>query len=61
MNENLRKSLSRASCHASYYGGPAPSYSSSFIAPESETSDIIEIAKRDIEKLKKKERKKKKR
>ncbi|XP_061107058.1 kinesin-like protein KIF21A isoform X3 [Conger conger] len=61
VNENLRKSLSRASCHSSYYGGPTPYSSSSFIAPESETSDIIEIAKRDIEKLKKKERKKKKR
>ncbi|XP_061107057.1 kinesin-like protein KIF21A isoform X2 [Conger conger] len=60
VNENLRKSLSRASCHSSYYGGPTPYSSSSFIAPESETSDIIEIAKRDIEKLKKKERKKKK-
>ncbi|XP_064199053.1 kinesin-like protein KIF21A isoform X2 [Anguilla rostrata] len=60
VNENLRKSLSRASCHSSYYGGSTP-FSSSFITPDSETSDIIEIAKRDVEKLKKKERKKKKR
>ncbi|XP_064199063.1 kinesin-like protein KIF21A isoform X11 [Anguilla rostrata] len=59
VNENLRKSLSRASCHSSYYGGSTP-FSSSFITPDSETSDIIEIAKRDVEKLKKKERKKKK-
>ncbi|KAI1888572.1 hypothetical protein AGOR_G00186550 [Albula goreensis] len=60
VNENLRKSLSRASCHSPYYGGPA-SYSSSLLAPEKETSDIIEIAKKDLEKLKKKERKKKRR
>ncbi|KAJ8381833.1 hypothetical protein SKAU_G00026110 [Synaphobranchus kaupii] len=60
VNENLRKNLSRASCHSSYYGGSAP-FSSPFMGPESETSDIIEIAKKDIEKLKKKERKKKKR
>ncbi|KAG9328661.1 hypothetical protein JZ751_011524 [Albula glossodonta] len=60
VNENLRKSLSRASCHSPYYGGPT-SYSSSLLAPEKETSDIIEIAKKDLEKLKKKERKKKRR
>ena len=31
------------------------------MAPEKETSDVIELAKKDLEKLKKRERKKKKR
>ena len=60
MNENLRKNLSRASTRQSFYGGPV-TFSQALLAPEKETSDIIEIAKKDLEKLKKKERKKKKR
>nr|XP_057932658.1 kinesin-like protein KIF21A isoform X3 [Doryrhamphus excisus] len=53
VNENLRKNLSRASNRQSFYAG-------SMLAPEKETSDIIEMAKKDLEKLKKREKKKKK-
>ncbi|XP_036433234.1 kinesin-like protein KIF21A isoform X1 [Colossoma macropomum] len=60
VNENLRKSLSRASTRSSLYGGPT-SFSPALLAPEKEASDIIEIAKKDLEKLKRKEKKKKKR
>lgn len=59
-NEHLRKNLARASNRQSLYGGPG-SFSSSTLAPEKETSDIIELAKKDLEKLKKREKKKKKR
>ncbi|XP_019934553.1 kinesin-like protein KIF21A isoform X9 [Paralichthys olivaceus] len=59
VNENLRKNLSRASNRQSFYGGSGP-FSSSLLAPEKETSDIIELAKKDLEKLKKREKKKKK-
>uniref|UniRef100_A0AAR2K4K4 Kinesin motor domain-containing protein n=1 Tax=Pygocentrus nattereri TaxID=42514 RepID=A0AAR2K4K4_PYGNA len=59
VNENLRKSLSRASTRSSLYGGPT-SFSPAILAPEKEASDIIQIAKKDLEKLKRKERKKKK-
>uniref|UniRef100_UPI003AAAB3F9 kinesin-like protein KIF21A n=1 Tax=Centroberyx gerrardi TaxID=166262 RepID=UPI003AAAB3F9 len=61
VNENLRKSLSRASTRSSLYGGPASFSPAVLVAPEKEASDIIEMAKKDLEKLKKKERKKKKR
>uniref|UniRef100_A0A3Q3N2D8 Kinesin family member 21A n=1 Tax=Mastacembelus armatus TaxID=205130 RepID=A0A3Q3N2D8_9TELE len=60
VSENLRKNLSRASNRQSFYGGPG-SFSSTLLAPEKETSDIIELAKKDLEKLKKREKKKKKR
>lgn len=60
VNEHLRKNLSRASNRQSFYGGPG-SFSSTMMAPEKETSDIIELAKKDLEKLKKREKKKKKR
>ncbi|XP_045080697.1 kinesin-like protein KIF21A isoform X5 [Coregonus clupeaformis] len=59
VNENLRKTLSRANTRSSLYGGGG-SVSPAHLAPEREASDIIEIAKKDLEKLKKKERKKKK-
>ncbi|XP_013881946.1 kinesin-like protein KIF21A isoform X2 [Austrofundulus limnaeus] len=59
VNENLRKNLSRASSRQSFYSGPG-SFSSSLMAPEKETSDVIELAKKDLEKLKKREKKKKK-
>ncbi|RVE71276.1 hypothetical protein OJAV_G00050210 [Oryzias javanicus] len=59
VNENLRKNLSRASSRQSFYGGPG-SFSSNLLAPEKETSDIIELAKKDLAKLKKREKKKKK-
>ncbi|KAM9824230.1 kinesin-like protein KIF21A [Neosynchiropus ocellatus] len=58
LNENLRKTLSRVSARSSLYSG---SFSSPLIAPEKETSDVIQMAKRDLEMLKKKEKKKKKR
>ncbi|XP_064175327.1 kinesin-like protein KIF21A isoform X2 [Anguilla rostrata] len=58
MNENLRKNLSRASARSPFYGGPGVP---AFLPAENDTSDIIEIAKKDVEKLRKKERKKKKR
>lgn len=58
VNENLRKNLSRASTRSSFYG--PTSVTPSLLAPEKEATDIIEIAKKDLEKLKKKERKKKK-
>ncbi|XP_061534344.1 kinesin-like protein KIF21A isoform X5 [Phycodurus eques] len=57
VNESLRKSLSRASNRQAFYSGPG---SFSAAAPEKETSDIIEMAKKDLEKLKKREKKKKK-
>ncbi|XP_071188986.1 kinesin-like protein KIF21A isoform X1 [Salvelinus alpinus] len=57
VNENLRKTLSRANTRSSLYAGGG-SFS---LAPEIVASDIIEMAKKDLEKLKKKERKKKKR
>ncbi|XP_014008238.1 kinesin-like protein KIF21A isoform X1 [Salmo salar] len=60
VNENLRKTLSRANTRSSLYGGGG-SFSPAQLAPEREASDIIEMAKKDLEKLKKKERKKKKR
>lgn len=58
VNENLRKNLSRASTRSSFYG--PTSVTPSLLAPEKDATDIIEIAKKDLEKLKKKERKKKK-
>ncbi|XP_047189319.1 kinesin-like protein KIF21A isoform X6 [Scophthalmus maximus] len=59
VNENLRKNLSRASNRQTFFGGSG-SFPSSLLAPEKETSDIIELAKKDLEKLKKREKKKKK-
>ncbi|XP_053496951.1 kinesin-like protein KIF21A isoform X6 [Ictalurus furcatus] len=58
VNENLRKNLSRVSTRSSFYGGPAAF--SLGPDPSHETSDIIELAKKDLEKLKKREKKKKK-
>ncbi|XP_058480470.1 kinesin-like protein KIF21A isoform X2 [Solea solea] len=60
VNENLRKTLSRASTRSSLYAGPG-SFSPALLAPENEASDVINMAKKDLEKLKKIERKKKKR
>ncbi|XP_069833332.1 kinesin-like protein KIF21A isoform X7 [Dendropsophus ebraccatus] len=58
VNENLRKSLSRASTRASYFSSP---FSASLIPAEKETTEIIDMAKKDLQKLKKIEKKKKKR
>ncbi|XP_056131791.1 kinesin-like protein KIF21A [Lampris incognitus] len=60
VSENLRKSLSRASTRSTLYGRPT-SFSPTQLAPEKEANDIIEIAKKNLQKLKKKERKKKRR
>lgn len=60
VSENLRKSLSRASTRSTLYGGPG-SFSPALLAPEKEANDVIELAKRDLEKLRRKEKKKKKR
>lgn len=60
MNENLRRNLSRASARSTYFGGPS-AFSASMLSSEKETMEILDIAKKDLEKLKKKERKKKKR
>ncbi|XP_058842052.1 kinesin-like protein KIF21A isoform X9 [Acipenser ruthenus] len=60
VNEHLRKNLSRASSRSPFFGGPA-SFSTSVIEPEKEATEIIELAKKDLLKLKKIEKKKKKR
>lgn len=60
VNENLRRNLSRASTRSTYFGGPS-AFSASMLSSEKETLEILDIAKKDLEKLKKKERKKKKR
>ncbi|XP_054255758.1 kinesin-like protein KIF21A [Indicator indicator] len=60
VNENLRRSLSRASARSTYFGGPS-AFSASMLSSEKETMEILDLAKKDLEKLKKKERKKKKR
>ncbi|XP_058883170.1 kinesin-like protein KIF21A isoform X12 [Acipenser ruthenus] len=60
VNEHLRKNLSRASTRSPFFGGPA-SFSTSVIEPEKEATEIIELAKKDLVKLKKIEKKKKKR
>ncbi|XP_060759025.1 kinesin-like protein KIF21A isoform X2 [Neoarius graeffei] len=57
VSESLRKNLSRAATRSSLYGGSTPFP----IGPEKEASDIIEIAKKNLEKLKRKEKRKKKR
>lgn len=60
VSENLRKNLSRAATRSSLYGGNTP-IPPALLGPEKEASDIIEIAKKNLEKLKRKEKKKKKR
>ncbi|XP_076863687.1 kinesin-like protein KIF21A isoform X3 [Brachyhypopomus gauderio] len=62
VNENLRKSLSRASTRTPFYAAPG-TFSPTPLAPDpsQETSDIIQLAKKDLEKLKRREKKKKKR
>ena len=61
MNESLRRSLSRLSARPSFYVGssPAPGLAGlgSPAAPvETEASDVLRRAKQDLERLKKKER-----
>ncbi|XP_067860913.1 kinesin-like protein KIF21A isoform X7 [Heptranchias perlo] len=56
MNENLRRNLSRASARPPYLSG---TFSGSVLGPEKGAMDVLEMAKKDLEKLKKKEKKKK--
>ena len=61
MNESLRRSLSRASARAPYSVGPSPAAALAGLcspaAPtETEASDVLRRAKQDLERLKKKER-----
>ncbi|XP_027007617.2 kinesin-like protein KIF21A isoform X3 [Tachysurus fulvidraco] len=60
VSESLRKNLSRAATRSSLYGG-STSFPASLPGPENEASDIIEIAKKNLEKLKRKKKRKKKR
>ncbi|XP_073687523.1 kinesin-like protein KIF21A isoform X4 [Garra rufa] len=62
VNENLRRNLTRASSRPPFFGSSG-TFSPALLGPDpsQETSDIIEIAKKDLEKLKRKEKKKKKR
>ncbi|CAH2275819.1 kinesin KIF21A isoform X1 [Pelobates cultripes] len=60
VNENLRRNLSRASTRASYFSGHSP-FPTSLLSAEKETTEIIDMAKKDLEKLRKIEKKKKKR
>uniref|UniRef100_A0A8C1HE45 Kinesin family member 21A n=1 Tax=Cyprinus carpio carpio TaxID=630221 RepID=A0A8C1HE45_CYPCA len=62
VNENLRRNLTRVSSRPPFFGSSG-TFSPALLGPDpsQETSDIIEIAKKDLEKLKRKEKKKKKR
>ncbi|KAM5334063.1 kinesin-like protein KIF21A isoform 12-T12 [Glossophaga mutica] len=60
VNENLRKSLTRATARSPYFSGPS-SFSPTILSSDRETIEIIDLAKKDLEKLKRKEKKKKKR
>ncbi|XP_053321337.1 kinesin-like protein KIF21A isoform X4 [Spea bombifrons] len=60
VNENLRRNLSRASTRSSYFSAHSP-FPASLLPAEKETTEIIDMAKKDLEKLKKIEKKKKKR
>ncbi|MBN3274807.1 KI21B protein, partial [Polyodon spathula] len=59
MNESLRRSVSRLSSRSPYAAGLAPTGTpgSPTVSMETQASDVIRRAKQDIEKLKKKEKK----
>ncbi|XP_043823764.1 kinesin-like protein KIF21A isoform X2 [Dromiciops gliroides] len=59
-NENLRRNLTRATARSPYFSGSS-AFSPSILSSEKETIEIIDMAKKDLEKLKRKEKKKKKR
>ncbi|XP_075408003.1 kinesin-like protein KIF21A isoform X2 [Tenrec ecaudatus] len=59
VNENLRKSLTRATARSPYFSGSS-AFSSSMLSSDRETIEVIDLAKKDLEKLKRKEKKKKK-
>ncbi|XP_072829100.1 kinesin-like protein KIF21A isoform X6 [Vicugna pacos] len=58
VNENLRKNLTRATARSPYFSGS--SAFSPIVSSDKETIEIIDLAKKDLEKLKRKEKKKKK-
>ncbi|XP_036064014.1 kinesin-like protein KIF21A isoform X4 [Onychomys torridus] len=59
VNENLRKTLTRATARSPYFSGSS-AFSPSILSSDKETIEIIDLAKKDLEKLKRKEKKKKK-
>ncbi|KAM6153336.1 kinesin-like protein KIF21A isoform 5-T5 [Erethizon dorsatum] len=59
VNENLRKNLTRATSRSPYFSGSS-AFSPSILSSDKETIEIIDLAKKDLEKLKRKEKKKKK-
>ncbi|XP_019592048.2 kinesin-like protein KIF21A isoform X11 [Rhinolophus sinicus] len=59
VNENLRKNLTRATARSPYFSGSS-SFSPTILSSDKETIEIIDLAKKDLEKLKRKEKKKKK-
>ncbi|KAM9228985.1 kinesin-like protein KIF21A isoform 1-T1 [Dugong dugon] len=59
VNENLRKNLTRATARSPYFSGSS-AFSPSLLSSDKETIEIIDLAKKDLEKLKRKEKKKKK-
>ncbi|XP_067913305.1 kinesin-like protein KIF21B isoform X1 [Heterodontus francisci] len=60
MNESLRRSVSRLTSRSPYSAGlspmPCSSMSSPAVSLESDTSEVVEMAKKDLELLKKRER-----
>lgn len=60
VNENLRKNLTRATSRSPYFSGSS-AFSPTIVSSDKETIEIIDLAKKDLEKLKRKEKKKKKR
>ncbi|XP_047285079.1 kinesin-like protein KIF21A isoform X11 [Homo sapiens] len=59
VNENLRKNLTRATARAPYFSGSS-TFSPTILSSDKETIEIIDLAKKDLEKLKRKEKRKKK-
>ncbi|XP_042198029.1 kinesin-like protein KIF21B [Callorhinchus milii] len=63
MNESLRRSLSRLSAKSPFSAGMSPLIGSSTLSPlvslEPDTSEVVKMAKKDLELLKKKERREK--
>uniref|UniRef100_A0A8C9P4M3 Kinesin family member 21A n=1 Tax=Spermophilus dauricus TaxID=99837 RepID=A0A8C9P4M3_SPEDA len=59
VNENLRKNLTRATSRSPYFSGSS-AFSPTILSSDKETIEIIDLAKKDLEKLKRKEKRKKK-
>ncbi|KAG8510366.1 LOW QUALITY PROTEIN: Kinesin-like protein KIF21A, partial [Galemys pyrenaicus] len=60
VNENLRRNLARATARAPYFGGAAAAFSPA-LSSDQDTIEIIDLAKKDLEKLKRREQKKRRR